>query len=71
MGMVSNITHNTFPKQGEYLNYRVKVCFHYSTDEVILGTIVRDDAEEPGRLIIELDDGRYVLATECMYGFLN
>ena len=71
MGIVKNITLNTFPKQRGWVGKRVKVCFHYNTEEVINGTIVRDDEEEPGLLIIKLDDDRYVLATECMYNFLT
>jgi hypothetical protein len=32
-----------------------------------MGTIIRDDMEEPFRTIISLDDGRVILATECMH----
>ena len=67
MGSIDNISFDRFPKQGKGLGLRVKVCFHYDTSQTIMGTIVRDDAAEPGRLIIQLDDGRYVLATECQY----
>lgn len=34
----------------------------------IEGTIVRDDVEAPYHTIISLDDGRYVLTTECQHG---
>ena len=67
MGAVGNITMRGFPRQGSYLGKRVRVCFHYDTADWTSGTVVRDDAEEPGRTIIRLDDGRYVLATECQY----
>lgn len=46
---------------------RVKVCFHYDTRQTVCGTVVRDDSEHPWKTIIRLDDGRYVLSTECQY----
>lgn len=67
MGAVKNIKMDTFPKQGQYLNRKVEVCFHYDTSKTIGGEIVRDDSEEPFLTIIKLDDGRHVLATECQY----
>lgn len=67
MGVVKNVGVDTFPKQGQWLGLRTRVCFKYDTSNTILGTIVREDAEEPGVLIIALDDGRYVLSTECQY----
>lgn len=67
MGCVSAITHDTFPEQGRYYRKRVRVCFHYDTSNTVLGTVVRDDAEAPGEMIIMLDDGRYVRSVECMY----
>lgn len=71
MGLHSNIDIDNFPKQGSLLNTRVKVCFHYVSSQTIEGTIVRDDEEEPGLLIIKLDDGRHVLATECQYQLIK
>lgn len=67
MGVVENIGIEQFPKQGQYLGRRCEVCFRYDTTHVIGGTIVRDDNEAPWITIISLDDGRYVLATECQY----
>lgn len=67
MGCVANITRDTFPKQSSGLHDRVRVFFHYKSDAAVLGTVVRDDVEEPFKMIIRLDDGRYVLATECQY----
>lgn len=63
------ITHDQFPKQSVFKNLRIRVCFNYDTDpaHIVMGTVVRDDAEEPGRMIIKLDDDRYVLSTECMW----
>jgi hypothetical protein len=67
MGVVANISHDKFPKQGSYANQPVSVCFHYDTSKTIRGKIVRDDSEAPYVMIIALDDGRFVLATECQY----
>lgn len=71
MGCVKNISINSFPKQGRALNARVIVCFHYDTTKTIHGIIVRSDTEEPGEEIIKLNDGRYILSTECQYRFVD
>jgi hypothetical protein len=47
----------------------VDVCFNFDTSCTVRGTVVRDDAEEPGRMIIQLENGWFVLATECQYSF--
>lgn len=67
MGNVANVTATKFPKQGPWLGKRTQVCFHYNTDEMVMGTIVRDDYEAPWITIISLDNGRVVLATECQH----
>lgn len=67
MGAHKNITSNTFPKQGALLHQRLTCYFHWDTTKPVTGTVVRDDAEEPSRTIIHLDDGRFILATECQY----
>jgi hypothetical protein len=46
---------------------RTRVCFNYDTSKTIMGTIVRDDYEDPWRTIISLDDGRVVLGSECQH----
>ena len=69
MGRHKSIAIDKFPKQGDLLGKRVMVCFHYNTKDIIHGIVVRDDTEEPYRTIIKLDDGLYVLATECMYSW--
>lgn len=71
MGCVDTIKIDKFPKQGQWLHHKVEVCFHYDTSKTIGGIIVRDDREKPGRTIIKLDDGRYVLATECQYSIVR
>lgn len=67
MGAHPNIRHDKFPKQGTFLGTRVKVVFHFNTKEVLMGTVVRDDTESPGELLIHLDNGNYVRSVECQY----
>lgn len=71
MGVFENIDIERFPKQSDRLHSRVSVCFKYDTTREIGATVVRDDLDEPGRTIFRLDDGRYVLATECQYAFVQ
>ena len=70
MGCIKSITAFKFPKQTEYVNRRVKVYFHYKTDCYFMGTILRDDIEEPCETIIKLDDGRILRAAECQYSIM-
>jgi hypothetical protein len=69
MGNVATITHDRFPKQADILppGTRLQVMFHYDTAHMLLGTVVRNDIEQPFRMIIALDDGRYVVSAECQY----
>jgi hypothetical protein len=67
MGIVKGISVGEFPKQGNFLHCTTEVCFNYDSSQRIGGIVVREDAEEPGIMIIRLDDGRYVLSTECQY----
>lgn len=69
MGYCNTISFERFPKQSKDVGKRVKVCYHYDTSKWHNGIIVRDDREEPGRTIIQLDNGRFVLATECQYTY--
>lgn len=67
MGVKANITATDFPKQGALAGKRVSVCFRHDTLRAVEGVVLRDDAEEPFRRIIHLDDGRVVLDTECQF----
>lgn len=67
MGVVKNITMAEFPKQGHWVGKRCEVCFHYNTSQKVGAEVVRDDREEPFVTILKLDDGRYVLSTECQH----
>jgi len=62
---------NQYPKQGSFIGANVIVCFNYDSSKCISGTIVRDDAEDLHRMIIKLEDGRYVLSTECQYSLVK
>lgn len=77
MGCVNSISHDKFPAQADN-NYilpkigkRVAVCFHYDLSNVQYGKIVRSDIEAPFQTIIALDDGRYILDTECQYSLVD
>lgn len=70
MGVVKNVGYDEFPKQGPDLGRRVKVCFNYDLGRSLMGIVVRDDVESPAVEIIALDDGRYVLTTECQYSLI-
>jgi hypothetical protein len=67
MGNHESISHDTFPKPGRNLGKEVRVCFHYDLNNIVTGAIVRDDGEDPYITIIGLDNGRYVLGTECQF----
>ncbi len=56
-----------FPKQGDWLGRRVEVCPHSDNPRIFYGNIVREDAETPYKTIIQLDNGKYILSTECLY----
>lgn len=66
MGVVKTISHDKFPKQGDYLNKEVVVCYNYDASHSQEGICVRDDAEEPWLTIFKVND-RYILATECQF----
>ena len=67
MGIEKNVGLKVFPKQGDYFGKTVEVCFNFDSSKTIRGKVVRDDIEEPFKTIIELSNGRYILATECQY----
>ena len=67
MGTISNVSYDKYPLQGDLIGKRVFICFDYDTEKSLPGTVIRDDAEEPHKTIIRLDDGRIILSTECQY----
>lgn len=67
MGVTANVGADKFPTQGHNLGRRCMVVFNYDLTRRFPGVIVRDDITAPHLTIIGLDDGRYVLATECQY----
>lgn len=79
MGVKENISYDNFPKQKDE-NYkyaymavgaRVEVSYHSDTSKIHMGTIVRDDLEEPFETIIKLDNGRYIRGVECQFSYVN
>lgn len=79
MGCINNITYDKFPKQKDE-NYmypefavgsRVNVCYHFDSSKTHIGTVVRDDIEEPYETIIKLDNGRYLRSVECQFGYIR
>ena len=71
MGIEEKVGFDTFPRQGEYLGIEVEVCFNYDNSKKLRGKIVRDDIEKPNRTIIQLNDGRYIISTECQYAAIK
>lgn len=69
MSVVKTISADRYPRQMDWLGKEVEVCFHYDTSATIRGKIIRCDIEEPGKMIIQLDNGWVVLSTECQYSF--
>lgn len=69
MGVVASIGFDRFPQQGMFKGKTVRVCFNFDSTRFVEGVVLRDDTEEPGRMIIQLDDGRVVLSTECQYSW--
>ena len=67
MGVKKGVSMKEFPKQGTWVGKRCEVCFNYDTSNTIMATCVREDMTEPGLCIFKLDDGRYVLSTECQH----
>jgi len=78
MGTVTTIGFNKFPKQHNVsdstsggVGRKVEVHFGGDTMQTIIGVILRDDKEYPFMTIIQLADGRIVLANECQYTALS
>ena len=71
MGMVKTINADWYPKQGAFLGRNVEVCFECDTSCVVRGKVIRCDDEEPGWMIIQLDNGWVVKSTECQYRLIK
>lgn len=70
MGCEKTINADRYPQQGNFLGRAVDVCFDYDTSCTIQGKVIRDDAEEPGLMLIQLENGWVVRSTECQYKLL-
>lgn len=58
---------DSYPKQSKNVNKPVYVCFNYDTTNTISGICLREDIEDPYLTILQLEDGKTVLATECQW----
>ena len=67
MGYVTSFTKKAFPKQGSHFGKRALVVLQSDSTNEVAGEVVRDDMEMPFLTVIRLDDGRHVMANECMY----
>lgn len=54
-------------KQGNWLNNKTEVCYHFNTNELEMGIVIRDDMESPWITVIKTERGRYILTTECQH----
>lgn len=71
MGCVKNISADSYPAQGEFLGRDVEVCFDYDVSCVIKGKVIREDVEEPGLMLIQLENGWVIRSTECQYRLIE
>ena len=68
--LYENVTSSRFPKQCEArLNRKVFALFHDDLMLRVPGTLVRCDEEMPYVTILKLDDGRFILDTECIFEY--
>jgi hypothetical protein len=67
MGASPYVSHETFPEQGQLYGCMVDVVFHYDTDRKVKGVVIRDDKTAPHTMLIALQDGRVINATECQF----
>lgn len=67
MSVGTEIDYNTYPKQSGYVGRTVDIIFNYDRSKMIEGVFVREDIGKPYTMIIKLNDGRYVLSSECQY----
>lgn len=57
-----------YPKQlPEYLNKKVVVMLNYDSKIPQRGKVIRADAGPPNETVIQLDDKRIVLGSECTF----
>lgn len=70
MGKHKQVGANKFPLQSMDNGKRVLVRFWDDKVNEYKGTLVRSDRGEPWITIIKLDDGRYVMDTECAYSVI-
>lgn len=75
MGVVATIDAEHFPTQSGLVGERVELCFHYDTSQKFIGTVLRDDTQEPGETLIQILNagefgvlaGKIVRSVECAW----
>lgn len=65
------VAHDRWPAQSADLFTRVRVAFKSDPSQEFDGRVIRDDMEPPYRTIIQLDDGRVLLGSECVVTFVT
>lgn len=59
---------DTYPDQdASILNRKVVVMLGFESKRPLRGTVLRADAIPPNEVVIQLDDQRIVLGSECSY----
>lgn len=58
---------DAYPEQFDSVGARVLAAFDYDVANPLPATVLRDDAEEPFRTVLRLDDGRIVMGSECQW----
>jgi hypothetical protein len=56
-----------FPQQNFLLGKKARVRFNFHLTNEVYGEIVRSDENPSGKVIIELENGRYVTNDECFF----
>jgi hypothetical protein len=59
---------DTYPDQDDaLLNKKVIVMLSFDSTKPLRGTVLRADAMPPNEVVIQLDDKRIVLGSECSF----
>ena len=59
---------DTYPDQDNtLLNKKVVVMLSFESKKPLRGTVLRADAKPPNEVVIQLDDNRIVLGSECSF----
>lgn len=59
-----------YPEQTKNVGRKVNVIFNYDINNSLIGTVIRDDAEDSYTTLFKLEDGRIINALECQYSII-